>query len=346
MATFLSVGNTRMSTDKRYPPRGHFEWRTLVGAWDADPQSGSHFTRYWDTHIDGSYPLGTLRDANGTVYACVRRVANGGDSLGLVLQTNADGKDLRIHPRSAESYGGPVAQKFGDGEHRLSGGGEPPAPRTFSLRIDRHNAHWREAGLLDIRGRMIGPGLQWYTPWPQQGGAFYAARIYRASGTILGTPVDGFIGFDQYCFPPGYAYANDPFVQDIELSYVVFGNEYEDGTIEVGHMFHGHGRWGAAMVNNESGPIILSSLPESEITRRDERGYAARIVYRVEGEQWEFIADPTARMPDFGEGVAKNPGQEGRFTRTGETRRLVAWWAWTETVPAHGELRKPRFGDY
>jgi hypothetical protein len=49
-------------------------------------------------------------------------------------------------------------------------------------------------------------------------------------------------------------------------------------------------------------------------------------------------------MPDFGEGVAKNPGQEGRFHRVGETRRAVAWWAWTETVPSHGNVRLPLFG--
>ncbi len=148
------------------------------------------------------------------------------------------------------------------------------------------------------------------------------------------------MGFDQYCFPPGFAYANDPFVQDIELSYIVFGNEYDDRTIEVGHMFFGHGRWAAAMVNNEQGPIILTSDVHAEITARDQRGYAKHIVYHVDGEDWEFTADPPARMPDFGEGVAKNPAHEGTFRRVGDTRKLLTWWAWTETVPAHGELRR------
>lgn len=327
-----------MSTNP-YPPRGHFEWRTLVGAWDADPASGSHFERYWDLHIDGSYPLCTVRDADGVAYSCVRRIANGGDSIGFVLQSNSDGKDLRIDSRSGEGYSGPVTQTFGDGVHRLAGG-KPEAGRAFLLELERATARWTESGLLELDGRLIGPGLQWYTPWPQHGGAYYAARIYRARGTILGKAVDGFMGFDQYYFPPGFAYANDPFVQDVELSYVVFGNEYDDSTIEVGHMFFGHGRWGAAMVNNEQGPIILSTEVYSEISERDERGYAARIVYRVDREDWEFVADPTARMPDFGEGVAKNPAQEGRFRRVGDTRGLVAWWGWTETVPAHGELRQ------
>lgn len=324
----------------KYPPRGHFEWRTLVGTWDADPMSGSHFERWWDLHVDGSYPLCTMRDADGVVYSCVRRIANGGDSVGLVLQTNADGRDLRIDARSAEGYAGPVAQQLDGGVHRLTGGGEPPGARTFRLTIDGSSARWQEAALLDLQGRLIGPGLQWYTPWPGHGGAFYAARLYRTRGTILGKPVEGFMGFDQYCFPPGFAYANDPFVQDVELSYIVFGNEYEDGDIEVGHLFFGHGHWGGAMISNEQGPIVLSSTPYSEITARDERGYAARILYRVDGEEWEFIADSTARMPDFGEGVAKNPAQEGRFQRVGDRRRLVAWWAWTETVPSHGELRR------
>jgi hypothetical protein len=68
------------------------------------------------------------------------------------------------------------------------------------------------------------------------------------------------------------------------------------------------------MDNYECGSIILTSAVESEITGRDDRDYAAQILYQVAREDWEFIADPTARMPDFGEGVAKNPGQEGRFS--------------------------------
>ena len=322
-----------------YPPRGHFEWRTIVGAWDAEPMSGSHHERYWDTHIDGSYPLCTVRDTDGVVYSCVRRIANGGDSGGFILQSNADGKDLRIDPACGAAYSGPVAQTFDEGTHRLTGG-DTTLDGGFLLALDRQSVHWKESELLELEGRLIGPGLQWYTPWPQHGGAFYAARIYRTQGSILGKKVDGFMGFDQYYFPPGFAYGNDPFVQDVELSYIVFGNEYDDATIEVGHMFHGHDRWGAAMVNNEQGPIILSSDVQAEITARDERGYARNIHYRVQGEDWEFTADPTARMPDFGEGVAKNPGQEGLFRRTGEKREIVAWWAWTETVPSHGELRR------
>jgi hypothetical protein len=169
----------------------------------------------------------------------------------------------------------------------------------------------------------VGPGLQWYTPWPRQRGALYVARIFRASGTILGKSVEGFMGFDQYYFPPGFAYANDPFVQDVELSYVVFGNEYADGTVEVGHMFFGHGRWGAAMVNSQDGPIILTNALESEITQRDDRGYAAHILYRVQGEEWEFVADPTARMPDFGEGVAKTRARRAASSAWATSGR---WW--------------------
>jgi SnoaL-like domain len=43
-----------------------------------------------------------------------------------------------------------------------------------------------------------------------------------------------------------------------------------------------------------------------------------------------------------GEGVAKNPGQEGRFQRVGDLRGLTAWWARTETVPSRGEVRQNR----
>ena len=69
----------------------------------------------------------------------------------------------------------------------------------------------------------------------------------------------------------------------------------------------------------------------------DDRGYAARIVYRVEGQERESVADPTARMPDFGEGVAKNPGRRAASSASA-TRRVRR--AWTETVPSHGELAR------
>lgn len=327
-------------TERRYPPRGHFEWQTLVGAWDGEPAGGSHFERFWDIHVDGSYPLGTFRDADGVVYSCVRRVANAGDSLGLVLQTNADGQALRIHPGSAEGYVGPVRQRITDGLHVLEGGGEPPATRAFSLTLTRASVRWREAAVLDIQGRMIGPGLQWFTPWPRHGGAFYTARMFRCSGSILGKPVEGFLGFDQYYFPPGFAYATDPFVQDLKLSYIVFGNEYDDGEIEVGHAFFGHDRWGAAMINDRDGPIVLTTNVYSEIQGRDDRGCSTRILYRIDDEDWEFVAQPNARMLDFLGSDAINPAQEGSFRRVGETRGVRTWWAWTESVPRHGERRR------
>lgn len=325
---------------KQYPPRGHFEWQTLVGAWDGEPMGGSHYERFWDIHVDGSYPLGTFRDADGVVYACVRRIANAGDSVGLVLQTNADGKALRIHPGSAEGYSGPVRQHLDEAQHVFRGGGEPPAARAFSLAVARVTVHWREAAVLEIRGERIGPGLQWFTPWPKQGGAFYTARMFRCSGTILGKAVEGFLSFDQYYFPPGFAYATDPFVQDLKLNYIVFGNEYEDGAIEVGHVFFGHDRWAGAMINDRNGPIALSTDVHSEIQGRDDRGCAKRILYRIDGVEWEFIHDPTARMLDFLGSDAINPAQEGIFKRVGEGRRIKAWWAWTESVPRHGDRRQ------
>jgi hypothetical protein len=48
------------------------------------------------------------------------------------------------------------------------------------------------------------------------------------------------------------------------------------------------------------------------------------------------------RSGPAGEGVAKNPGQEGRFQRVGDLRGLTAWWARTETVPSRGEVRQNR----
>ena len=50
----------------------------------------------------------------------------------------------------------------------------------------------------------------------------------------------------QYCFPPGPAYASDPFVREVLLSHIVSGDEDEDGEIEVGQAFFGHGRSAAA----------------------------------------------------------------------------------------------------
>ena len=36
---------------------------------------------------------------------------------------------------------------------------------------------------------------------------------------------------------------------------------------------------------------------------------------------------------------AHNLDGKGRFQRVGDSRGLTAWWAWTETVPSHGEVR-------
>ncbi len=323
---------------------GDFEGCTLVGTFDPDPATCSHQARPFGLIMDCTYVWGTFRDEDGNPTSAVRRIATAGDTTGLtMLHSPHPRSDSRIVAEvGANAFIGRARPAIGEREVRFVGGkAYTHGDRGFEFIMTASDLHWAEANFIDLSGRIVGPGLQFLTPWPD-GAVMYTSRLWYVQGSVRGAAVNGFMGVDNVFVPPGYSWGHEPVSDTYELSWYTWGNRYDDGTLEVGHIAKGHGYWGFALVNNDAGELTRSTAVASSVDRRDEAGWPLHITYQVDGEPWEWVADDRGRMPDMGSpGQRRTPNSEGQFRRVGEPRRITTWMAWGETVPANGDVSRP-----
>ncbi len=182
--------------------------------------------------------------------------------------------------------------------------------------------------------------MQWFTPY-DGGAAFYLSIGHKAEGRIKGKHCRGFLFFDQFFLPPGIAWTHDPFVKEVELKWHTFGNWYEDGTVELGHICGGHEKWGFAFCNDTvNGTVFATNDVDTVIVKRDENRFPLRCETIINGsDKWVWTADERGAMMDYDR--PDNPNTTGREQREGDTRVPVTWMAWGETCPLHGDRRKP-----
>lgn len=323
---------------------GDFEGRTLVGSFDPVPETMSHFARPFGLSLDGTYIFGTFRDEEGNPTSLIRRIACGGDSLGLTLLHSAKpGSDFRVDPAvAARAFIGRARQEVDAEQVRYTGGkAYPHGERGFELTVSPTGMSWSEGADVELRGRIVGPGLQFYTPW-SAGAVLYASRLWEVHGTIRDRAVSGFMGVDNVFTPSGYSWGHEPVSGNYELSWYTWGNRYDDGTVEMGHIASGHGHWGFAIFNRDGGELCRTTDVRSLVDERDDVGWPLHISFGIAGEQWEWVADERGRMPDMGlPGQRRTPNSEGQFRRVGEQRTITSWMAWGETVPENGDQRRP-----
>jgi hypothetical protein len=172
----------------------------------------------------------------------------------------------------------------------------------------------------------------------------YCSQFYLGEGTIFGTPVWGFLGFDQVYLPrPLRLYVNDPWVgeqsEGLELAWYTWGTRYTDGSWEVGQFSAGHGRSGVAFISTSDGTEVATTDVTVEVTTDGDNYWADHVDFHVGGEAWRFDPDARGRIEGF-VGLP-NPQQEGWMHRPGEVRRPEIWWCWGETYPSHGVRRDP-----
>ncbi len=196
---------------------------------------------------------------------------------------------------------------------------------------------WFEDGAMDIRGRLVKPGMHWYLPG-RDAGMYYVANIFEMQGTILGKKVRGMIGFDPiYMYEGGEIYrTRDALVQEkLELVWYTWATRYKDGTIDFGHFTLGNDMFGFAVLGNEKGEVRYSYDVTGEVDFGANGYWQEGIRYCAFGENWEFMPDPKGRL--VGLGTLKNPQVDGRWRRVGDTREPDVWFAWGEAAPGHGK---------
>lgn len=309
-------------------PRGDFGFRPLVGTYaprleDMHPRA----TRF-GLPIQGIWAYGALRDDAGTLFGLYRKLV-GPLTSGLGLFAVRDGV-LRVDPASMRTVRGPITRRIEPDVHAYEGQAMP-GDAPLSIEVTEKGYVWSEGDVLRLEATLAAPGFQVYMPGPDES-AFYASQLYFAEGTILGTPVSGFALFDQSYMPSGVDWRESVIFEDLEHVWGSFATEYEDGSLEWGHLAFGRDNFAFAVAADDAEAILVTTDVTGAVDVEPD-DWSTRILFHADGEDWEWIADPDGKLGDFSASRRGYRAQTGWARRVGETRRPRRWFAWMETFP-------------
>lgn len=304
-----------------------FGGRCLVGELRADAEPLLPDTVVFGIPKSASYLIGTWRDEHGSMLRALRGVEAA--ASGFAFAFSNDGREtLERIPEGDALYRG-ASEIRSDGDTVTF---SPPGADDTGAFWYRHAADgcaWREPGVLDVRGDLLGPGVQWFHPWKEGGGGLTATLKYASEGTFLGRPVTGFVAHEIHYFPVGVTWTTSRYGAGMEICWQHMANEYEDGTFTSGTFATGTDGWGFAMVHDEDGRFHASTDVEMDATVGP-HGYPARVTYAFLDQEWTWEIDPRGERART---IPGSPlGADGTFRRAGERRRVLRslgnsdWW--------------------
>lgn len=331
---------TTAQSPRVLPQRGQFHYQMLLGEHSSDPEHVALDTTWFGLPWSAVYFYGTLRDEQGELYTVLRvPEAGGGGRKRFFLQTTLDAHDLHVHPASRHSARNTgFLRSHTDGTTVLE---TPPDAEgnPFRFEVDATTSCWVETDVMDLRGTLIEPGLQWHLPYGSEG-YYYVSQLYDVEGEILGRPVRGFYGADDM-YMHGQIYDNDLLIgKQLHTTWYTWATRYTDGTLDAGHFMLGHDELGMLLLCNETGAVNRTTDVDGIVELDSTGTWPARIEVHAAGQSWEFLPDAKGRMVDFM--PIPNPQAEGRWRRVGDTREPAHWFAYGEVAPSHGTV--PRRG--
>lgn len=333
--------------------RGDFAFQCLAGPQQVSGESLFDLRDHFGLKLTKHMPFAVLKDDEGHGYAMVRAVNAPGTSPNptrfIYQSTRLDGQHYRIDkPRSAAQARTEFATRAFENGAAVwtSQPGEEGQPWRISACGERLT--WKEEGLFDLQGPLLGTGMQWYLPG-RDWGTFYVSQLYDLQGTCEGRPVKGLIALDQAWMAEGGAihFKKDLVVNNnMHVIWWTFATVYKDGTWDVGSFMVGHDHLGYAIFQDQTGRVRVTTDIEGLATHKPGSYFVdkARIVLEG-GEEWEFLPDPRGEMVDFVGGFPITAQQQGRWRRVGDTREPDRWLGWGESDRRNGSARNVRGAD-
>ncbi len=335
------------------PPRADFAYQQLVAPQRVSGAAMHEARGYFGLRLNKTMPFGCLRDEEGHIYAPVRALMAPGATANpvtfLYQSTRVDGETIRLDkPKMAARAATvlPVATLDGD-KARWSARPEDEGAH-WEITASGEGMSWREDGLFEIGGALIGCGMQWYLPGVDWG-TFYVSQLYDVAGHCEGRPVKGVIAVDQAYLAEGGAihFKKDLIVNNnMHVLWWSFATIYQDGSFDAGSFMVGHENVGYAIFQNERGEVWTTTDIECSVSHKPGSYFleAAQIVLDG-GEVWEFVPDPMGEMVDFVGGFPVTAQQEGRWRRVGDRRVPDRSFGWGESDRRNGSARNIRGAD-
>jgi hypothetical protein len=190
-----------MKTFKTVPQRADFDYQCLVGPQQVSGAALADLRDHFGLKLTKHMPFGCVRDDQGEIYAVVRALNAPGSSPNptkFIYQSTrvGDGRHIRIDKaRSAAQAFTMFPQRWLDNDTAGWSSLEGEAGNPWRLTASGTQFSWKEEGLFDLSGRLLGNGMQWYLPG-RDWGTFYVSQLYDVSGTCEGRPVKGMIVLD------------------------------------------------------------------------------------------------------------------------------------------------------
>lgn len=339
------------------PKKGDFQHVTTCGPFEPLLDDLTEDRGYHGLSLEGTYFYGTVRDRAGNMYTLLRRLPShvpaamqeaGASRKGvgrrLMYQSNVGKDALRLDVDVIKAAGVSDGYETKRTADSLTFAKAPAAEgKPWSVALTTTTMDWQEEGVFSLRGTMLPLALQWYLI-DRDDSLYYGSRNYHVVGTVKGEPVEGFIFIEQPYMPEGgrlYAHRDSLMGQKIEICWYSWGTRWDDGSIECGHFIGGNDRAGFGMAAQGDKITLLTSAVTAEVNRASDGYWHDGIRLDANGEAWEIVADPRGRQVDMNQ--LANPQQEGLVRRVGETRKPVAWFAWGETSPSHGDKGVNRY---
>jgi hypothetical protein len=309
------------------PATGDFGGQCLIGECAVDAAVLLPDTTFHGLHKFGSFLFGSWRDSAGNLCRALRGVFADSSPLRHLFAATAGTQLQRLESAEHQLWSGPITiEQSGTSASFRSIGAT--AGTAFMFEHESDGCHWADADLLDVAGRAVGPGVQWFNTWA--GGACLAVTAkYRTSGTFLGHPVQGFVGHEIHYFSPGANWIASPFGQGREFCWQHVANEYDDDSLVQASFAYGADGWGFAMLHDEAGAFHATTNVQAAATVRP-NGFPETINYRFLDQSWTWRIDAQGERPIVLPGVPI--GADGTCQQDGDSRRVryslgnSDWW--------------------
>lgn len=318
------------------PAKGEFGHRTIVGTFEPTGVDGDPTRTYFGLPLSITWFYLNFRDSDGKLHFAYRGVLGLEGSMHCTcFESRAGALRKMTMPAGREFFRGPVVTTAGD-EYRIA---SKPAEagyatgQPFELVRTDHELRYHEGDELAFTGRRIGPGMQVYVPTGPTP-LFYTSLMHRVSGTAFGKPAEGFLWLDQCYLPPGVTWRNSDFFKGVELAWTPFGTEYDDGSVEMGHICYGADGFNFAVVVTDGGEVLHAT---SDVAARDIKyrpdTFPEHMYYVADGVDWEWSSVDDGALPEQASGSDFYRSSEGWLRRADESRKPVVYNSYNEFFP-------------